>query len=479
MSGKQSTRRDFLTQEVAGAAALFSAAGASAGQTGAPAKTGRALGANDRINIAFIGNGMQFQDLLRVFQSRKQRSNDVEFLAVCDVWEPRLAYAQKESGAAKTYRDYREVLQRSDIDGVVLAVPDHWHYAMAREALLAGKDVYVEKPMTHTLDQAARLNDLVNQTKRILQVGGSGPATRLYWKINDYIKAGKMGKVLWGLISYNRNTRSGMWDYPIPGVGEDSWPDAKVSADNLDWNMWLGDAPKRPFSKERYFRWRKFWDYSAGNAGDLLYHRLGTMSTMIGFDFPTRATGMGGIYVQKDREVPDTYMTMIEYPGDYCVNMISCMANTTSAPITVYGNWATLEVIEGGQATMSSMGDQRRAAPGEPAQPAQAQAPARPRTGAVVRPERDFLDEFKQANGGRTEVTILPEQGPTLGDNWLDCMRTRKSPVYNVLRGYQVMAGIALGVESYHAGRMMAFDPAKRTILAAPPPHKEFPPREG
>jgi predicted dehydrogenase len=471
MGDKRSTRRDFLTLEVAGAAAALSAAGANAFQTRTPpTTTGRVLGANDRINIAFIGNGMQFQTLLGVFKNRKQAKSDVEFMAVCDVWEPRLAYAQKQSGAPKTYRDYREVLQRSDIDGVVLAVPDHWHYAMAREALLAGKDVYLEKPMTHTLDQAARLNDLVDQTKRILQVGGTGPATRLYWKINDYIKAGKMGKIVWGLISYNRNTRTGMWDYPIPGVGDDSWPDAPVTSANLDWNMWLGEAPKRRFSQERYFRWRKFWDYSAGNAGDLLYHRLGTMSTMIGFDFPSRAMAAGGIYVQKNRQVPDTYMTMIEYPGDYCVNMISCMANATSAPLTVYGNWATLEVLEG-QSAMSSMGDQRHS---DPAQPAQ----ARPRTMAVVKPEPEFLNEFKQANGDQTEVSILPEDGPTLGDNWLDCMRTRQSPVYNVLRGYQVMAGIALGVDSYRTGRVMAFDAAKRVASPTPPPHKEYPPPE-
>jgi hypothetical protein len=337
MARNGSTRRDFLTREVAISAAALSAASAGA-QSRPVTSARRVLGANDRINIAFIGNGMQFQTLLQVFKNRKQQKNDVEFMAVCDVWEPRLAYAQRQSGAEKTYRDYREVLRRGDIDGVVLAVPDHWHYAMAREALLSGKDVYLEKPMTHTLAEAAKLNDLVNQTRRILQVGGSGPATRLYWKINEYIKAGKMGKIVWGLISYNRNTREGMWDYPIPGVGDDSWPDAKVGADNLDWNMWLGPAPKRRFSKERYFRWRKFWDYSTGNAGDLLYHRLGTMSTMIGFDFPTRAVGIGGIYVQRNREVPDTYMTMIEYPGEYCVNMISCMANATSAPLTVYGN---------------------------------------------------------------------------------------------------------------------------------------------
>jgi predicted dehydrogenase len=464
VSTSRLSRREFLARDVAASAALFTAAGAGARDLKVPKPSGRVLGANDRINIAFIGNGMQFQTLLGMFQRRRRQKNDVEFLAVCDVWEPRLRYAQDKSGAEKTYRDYREVLARPDIDGVVLAVPDHWHYQMAREAILAGKDVYLEKPMTHTLEEAGKLNGLVTQTGRVLQVGGTGPATRLYWKVNEFIKSGKMGKILWGLISYNRNTREGMWDYPIPGVGSDAWPDAKVTPENLDWKMWLGPAPKRPYDAERYFRWRKFWDYSTGNAGDLLYHRLGVMSTMIGFDFPSRGMAAGGIYVQKDREVPDTYLTLLEYPGNYSINMVSCMANQTSAPVTVYGNWATLQILEG-QAAMDSMGDQRRA----PAPQNGDTPPARPRTLAVIKAERDFREEFKQANDGKTEVTIEPEDSPNLAENWLDSMRTREAPCYNALRGYQVMAGISLGVDSYRSGRVLAFDPARRTIVPPRP----------
>jgi predicted dehydrogenase len=451
------TRREFFLRE----AGLVTAA--------ACATRGRILGANDRINIAFIGAGMQFLTLIRMFDNRRRQRNDVHFSAVCDVWEPRLRYGMEQSGAEKAYRDYREVLARRDIDGVVLAAPDHWHCRMACEALEAGKDVYLEKPMTRTLEEAERVYATVEKTGRVLQMGGTGPATRLNWKIHQYIKAGKMGKILWGLISYNRNTREGMWDYPIPGVGSDHWPDAKVTPENLDWTMWLGPAPKRRFSAERYFRWRKFWDYSTGNAGDLLYHRLGTMCTMLGFEFPVRVAAVGGIYVQKNREVPDTYMTMIEYPGDYSINMVSCMANATSVPITVYGNWATLQVIEG-QAAMDAMGDQRKAAAAPPQ--------GRPRAVAVVKAERTFLEEFRQANDGQTEVTIEPEPGPGLTDDWLDAMRSRQPPVYNALRGYQVMVAIALGVESYRKGKVMAFDPASRRPLDAPRPHAEFPPAE-
>ena len=468
MSNDSSTRREFLGRNAALAALAPAAASAARKPRTSANAAGRVLGANDRINVAFIGCGMQFHGLLeRGFYKRKDSKNDFEYVALCDVYEPRVKYGQEKTKAEKTCRDFREVLARPDIDGVVIAVPDHWHYPIASEALRAGKDVYLEKPMTYTVAEAEKLNDLVGETKRVLQVGGTGPSTRLFWQVNEYIKAGKIGKVLWGLISYNRNTRTGMWDYPIPGVGDESFPDWPVQpGENLDWAMWLGPAKKRPFSADRYFRWRKYWDYSGGNATDLLYHRLGVMSTMIGFDFPARVTGAGGIYVQKDREVPDTYMTMVEYPGEYAVNMISCMGNSQSVPLTVYGNWGTLQVLEG-RAAMSAMGDLRNAS-GEP----------RHEPVAVARPERAFEKEFRDANNGLTEVKIQGEDSTDLVDDWLDCMRSRNSPVYNVQRGYQVMVAIKLGVESYRQGHVLGYDPAKRRILPVPPPHKEYPPSE-
>jgi predicted dehydrogenase len=460
----KSSRREFLGKTAATVAgvSLFNAA-----TTRVKAVTphqGRVLGANDRINVAFIGNGMQFNVLLdRAFLNRKKTKNDIEFAAVSDVWQPRLDYAQKRTGAPKAYRDYREIIERKDIDAVVIVVPDHWHYKMAREALLAGKDVYLEKPMTYTVEQAASLNELVNKTGKMIQVGGSGVNTPLNWRVNDYIKAGKMGKILGGLISYNRNTDTGMWDYPIPGVGDDHWPDAEVSEKNLDWKMWLGPARKRPFSKERYFRWRKYWDYSGGNATDLLFHRLGAMSTMVGFDFPTRVVGAGGIYVQKNREVPDTYMTVVEYPGDYCINMISCMGNADSAPVSVFGNWGTLQIVpEPRPATTDAPPPQRR----------------RGGQVAVIKAERQFEKQFREANGGQTEVTIQGEPAQDLVDNWFDCIRSREKPVYDVLKGYQVTVAINLGVQSYREGRALAFDPSQRKLLSRAPDRRVYLPAD-
>ncbi len=419
----------------------------------------RVLGANDRIRLGFIGCGMQFQVLLRRgFFPRRDRVNDIDLVEVCDVWQPRVDNAQKLTGAERSGRDYAALLARPDIDGVVIVVPDHLHYPIARAALLAGKDVYLEKPMTYTIDEAARLDDLVKQTGRILQVGGSGLNERLHQKAAEYVAAGRMGKVVWGLISYNRNTSTGMWDYPIPGIGDTPWPDAPVTAENLDWKAWLGHAPKRPFSKERYFRWRKFWDYSGGNATDLLFHRLGALSAIVGFDFPSRVVSAGGIYVQKNREVPDVYMTTVEYPKEYCFNLVSVMANASSAPITVYGNWGTLEIQQGGRPV-----------------------PNTPRQGpkAVIRAERPFQEQFKEANDGKTEVEITTDE-PTedLIDNWLNAMRSRQTPIYDVRKGYQVTAAIQLGVQSYKEGRALGYDPASRRILTRLPPRREYVPRE-
>jgi predicted dehydrogenase len=202
-----SSRREFLGRQ-AGLALSASLATRAHGKEPkfTPKANTRALGANDRINVAFIGNGMQFHALLdRAFNKRKEGKNDFEYAAVCDVWEPRLKYAQEQTKAASITRDYREVLSRPDIDGVVIAVPDHWHFLIASQACQSGKDVYLEKPMTYTVPEAAKLTEIVDSTKRVLQVGGSGPSTALYWKINEYIRSGKMGKVLWQSVNSATN----------------------------------------------------------------------------------------------------------------------------------------------------------------------------------------------------------------------------------------------------------------------------------
>ena len=426
MERHDSTRRRFLGGAALTASLAATAAPANAAKPKpAPKANTRVLGANDRINVAFIGNGMQFYGLLdRGFKARKDQENDFDYAAVCDVWEPRLKHAQEATKAEKTYRDYREIIARPDIDGVVIAVPDHWHYPMASEALLAGKDVYLEKPMTYTIPEAAKLNDLVGETKRVLQVGGTGPSTRPLLEGQRVHQVRQDGQDPLGPDQLQPQHARRHVGLPHPRRGQRSLARRRGHPrQNLDWNMWLGPAHKRPFSAERYFRWRKYWDYSGGNATDLLYHRLGMMSTMIGFDFPTRVTGAGGIYVQKNREVPDTYMTMVEYPGEYAVNMISCMGNQTSAPHV-------------GVRQLGHPADRRRRR--WPATPWATSAAPRPRAAAAAArwpwcgPNASSRRSSRKPTTARPKSPSSPSRATDLVDDWLDCMRSRGTPVYNV-----------------------------------------------
>jgi predicted dehydrogenase len=243
----QPTRRSFL----AGAAAAA-----------------RVPGANDRINLGFIGVGGRGGGHLRALTAQSEQKADVQVLAVCDV------YARHRDKARQTahleskdvYNDYRELLARSDIDAVVISTPDHWHAPMAIDAMAAGKDVYLEKPMTLTIDEARETHVAAKKHGRILQVGSQHLSDPRHHKARELISAGELGELLWATATYSRNSVAGEWNYYV---------DEEASPETIDWQRWLGPARKRPFSAERYFRWRKYWDYSGGIATDLFYHKLG------------------------------------------------------------------------------------------------------------------------------------------------------------------------------------------------------------
>ena len=175
------------------------------------------------------------------------------------------------------------------------------------EALRNGKDVYLEKPMTYTVDEAREIADAVQASGRVLQVGSQYTSMDHFWKAKKAIQDGLLGEVVWasGGFGRNRNQR-GEWNYAI---------DPEATDKTLDWKAFLGPAPKRAFDPERYFRWRKYWDYSGGIATDLFYHTVSPLLLSIGGDFPLRVTSSGGIYLQKDREVPDTFFMNVDYPS--------------------------------------------------------------------------------------------------------------------------------------------------------------------
>ena len=318
------SRRQFV-QSVA-AASLLSARSSAA-----------ILGANGRIRIGVIGAGGMATNHMETLVKMRDADN-FEIVNVCDIYQKRLDAAAQLTGGAPL-KDYRRVLDNKDIDYVLIATPEHWHYQMASDALEAGKHVYVEKPMTQNIAQALKLNAKVKATGRKLQVGVQGMSDESYAVAYEHVKAGELGNVVLAQIDYSRNYKGDFWagnDYPID-------TDAKPGV-NLDWDSWLGPAPKRAWDPERYFRWRRYWDYSGGIASDLFIHRATRLLKALNLSFPDYVVATGGKFEYKDSvaEIPDTFNVLADYPGGPTLQLVSSMGNDTPVDHMIRGHHATL-----------------------------------------------------------------------------------------------------------------------------------------
>lgn len=389
--------------------------------------------ANERIRMAVIGVGGMGGGHLGGLVGRAEKDN-VEVVAVCDVYQRRLTRA-KETAKSEGYLDYRRIIDRNDIDAVLIATPDHWHGKISIDALESGKHVYVEKPMTHTVEQALAVRDTVRQTGKILQVGPQATGDDGYWKAGAAIKEGRLGKVTWASGSYNRNARVCLFN-DHQKIDPMAGPD-KTGDDYVDWNMWLGHefglAPKIPWTPEHFFRFRKYWPYNGGVATDLLYHKLAPLLLAMAGpngEYPRRVTAGGGLYVEKDgRDIPDTFLLTIDYPSEYSILLVSTLTNDTQLPDRIYGKLGTMDL--GGS--------------------------------PVLRVNGDFAEEFKAKNGGQTEARLEAEARRDMVGNFLDCVRGNGTLHCNVELGAATMVAIKLGVESYRQSKTMLWDPAKET----------------
>lgn len=297
------------------------------------------VSANDRVRAAFIGCGARAHELMEAMMAHPQ----FEIPAVCDAYTGRVERATerirgRRGAAPKVLKDYREALADKSIDAVVVATPDHWHKQMVVEALEAGKDVYCEKPLTYRSSEGLEIIAAAKRTGRIVQVGSQGMSSMTQNHARELIRGGKLGKVTLIRAAYNRNTASGAWIYPIP-------PDA--GPETVNWEMFLGPAPKRPFSLERFFRWRCYEDYSGGIATDLFVHLCTTIHYLMDAKMPARVMAMGELCRWKEsREVPDTLNAVLEYPEGFTVNLSSTFNNQSSseASFTFLGTEGTISV---------------------------------------------------------------------------------------------------------------------------------------
>ncbi len=382
-----------------------------------------AKGANDRPGIGFIGTGGRAQahmDICLKFRSQGR----CDPVAVCDVYAPRVQAAAQKTGG-KIYRHFQDLLADKNVDIVCIATPDRHHAPQALAAIRAGKDVYVEKPLTHwsQMDLAAQLGDEAERLKRIVQVGTQYVADDAYAKARQLIQRGIVGKIVHVQLGYFRR---GDWGerMHIPD------PNAKPGPD-LDWEQFLGDAPKVPFSVSRFFQWRLYWDYAGGPATDLLVHAFTPVFCLLDLGFPERVLGGGGTF-QYPREVPDQCNIIADYPGGPSVVMCNSLSNYTGIQTILRGTDGAIV-----------LGDLDHPGPGI----------------RIVPVGKDAKEVLIPWNGfGSTEK---------LWDNFLQCVHTRQRPYSPIDIGVRVQAPLNMGILSHREGKVARFDSGSRKIVLA------------
>ncbi len=430
------TRRGFL--ETAGVAAGSAAIAPSAF---AHPAIGNVKGANEKLNFAIIGPGGRAQAHIDNLLNFKKEGKLVDIIGVADVWDGnksvgRGLYPSADKCGLKhdnklVTKDYRKILESKDVDAVVIATPDHWHAKQTIDAMDAGKDVYCEKPMTHTIDEAKKVADTVKRTKQIMTVGVQSTADPRWKAANELITSGKIGKVMQGQTSYYRNSAMGQWRYyPLT---EDMNPKT------VDWKMFLGTdfglAPDQPFDRAKYAQWRCYWDFGGGMYTDLFVHQLTHLIQAMGVRHPRRVVGAGGLYLEYDgRDVPDVATVVADYDQGCQVIISATMANDVQLGEVIRGHTATIKF--GGSPNDGFTVTQQKIE-GRPAPPGS-----------------------NTGEGGEVIKTPQPRDDTrALWEHFLECIRSRNpETLCPADLGYAAIATVNLGVDSYRNGKAYFFD---------------------
>ncbi len=426
-------RRDFIKKTATVAAAASIAAPLLRtpvyGQNQAPS-TGRVIGANDRIQVAVVGVGFGIGQNHLVGIYEKGTENNTVITAASDVYSKRRDFAKEKAKLkdSDVYDDYRKMLERKDIDAVLIATQDPWHAKIAIDSMESGRDVYSEKPLSRYLGEGFQMYDTVKKTNRIFQIGSQGCSAGGYAKCAEIIKAGKIGPLVWAQAWYSRNSVGGEWNYQI---------EKETTAENVDWNQWLGPVHNRPpFSAEQFHRWRKYYPYCAGPLGDLAPHKLHPLMLATGvLEYPKRVVSIGTRVVHPDlpnspeRETPEHAQLIAEFPSGFTIMVTCCTTNATTPGTSLYGHKATLEIAASGERV-------------------------------ELKPQREFGDEIDP----ETHANLQPEDIRVHEKNWFDCIRTRKQPNANMEIAIRVQTIISLAEMSDRLKIACVFDEKTRAI---------------
>jgi predicted dehydrogenase len=386
---------------------------------------GRVIGANERIGVGFIGVGGRGNTHLSTVQKLITAGENLQIVAVSDAYRYRLDEAAKRY-SAKGYMKHLELLADPAVDVVLIATPDRRHVPQAIDAIRAGKDVYCEKPMGHW-SQFDLCRDFCDETKklnRIVQVGNQGNSSPAWGKVRDLIQKGVVGRLQHVQAGYYR---LGDWGerMRIPD------PEAKPGPD-LDWEAFLGDAPKVPFTVERFFSWRRYLDYAGGPCTDFFPHVFTPFVSALGLNYPSLAVASGGIFKFNtyDREVPDTFNMCVDFPEKVSAVLVCTQAN----------EYVTEPAIRGDEGTLTLQ---------------------------KVSWESGFESITVIPAKGKPEVVpgLRPEATSLHWKNFIQCVRTREKPVSDVEFALKVQAALNMSMLALLNRKVATFDPAGRRIV--------------
>jgi len=384
---------------------LFTAAGASLAATSFP----RGAGANGKLRIGLVGCGRRGLELLSRLSAMPSPTHIVA--AVCDVHPGRRARACAFSGADDCAH-WKDLVQRSDIDAVIVATPDHTHAAISIAAMESGKDVYCERPMALAIEEARAFHKCAGRTGSVVQIGAQEVSSER-WRVARHLTgSGAIGDVIWCQAGYPE-------DQPRRPAGL-----ALAQPDNLDWEAFLGNAPRRPFDADRYTNWRNYWDYSHGVAAEVFHDKLAALLMATVPALPVRVSAAGGVYAADGREVPDSFVMSAEYARGHRIVLASSPA-LRGQPAVIRGHKGTIDI---------------------------------------------YRDSVRLTREESSDVQVFPAAGSKdLIEDWLMCIQTRARCVCDPDLGYQACVAMAMAAGAYRRGQTLTLDETRGRLIACAP----------
>lgn len=442
------SRREFIKKASIGAGVIGLTA------MGIDAKSyGRIMGANDRVQVGIVGFSNRFKDSLVPSFLNHAKELNFEFVAVSDIWNRRRDEAeayikQKSDNTIKKYRNNDELYADKGIDAVIISTADFQHALMAAEAVRNGKDVYVEKPMAETLEDAKILLKAVKETGKILQVGSQRRSAPNYIAADEYIKSGKFGDINMVEMTWNVN-QPGRWR--LPKLVKE------IRQEDTDWDRFLMDRPKVAWDARKYLEFRLFWPYSSGIWGQWMAHQIDTVHWFSGLNHPRSVVANGGIYTWKDgRENPDTVTAVMDYGPQndkskgFQVLYSSRFTNSAGGIKELYYSNAGMLNLDTNQVS--------------------AEGGLSERSAAEMGMKANLLTPFTLDNAAKMETSANTGGDPMTSlhmRNWMDCVRNRKTPNASVEAGYNHSIANIMARTAMETGKRVTFDDAKQEVLTS------------